>query len=66
METLHRMGLRWKQYEQEGKWVYQQHPFWCTGYTFVSRDHLPPMVMDLGPVLAVSLSDLALFTCGFL
>jgi len=29
------MGMRWKQYEAEGKWVYEQHPFWCTGYTFV-------------------------------
>ena len=29
------MGIRWKRYEKEGKWVYEQHPFWCTGYTFV-------------------------------
>ncbi|KAF8478797.1 DUF89-domain-containing protein [Gautieria morchelliformis] len=34
VETLRRMGLRWKQYEKEGKWVYEQHSFWCTGYTF--------------------------------
>ena len=36
METLRTMGRRWKQYEKEGKWKYQQHPFWCSGYTFVS------------------------------
>jgi hypothetical protein len=23
-----------QQYERDGKWVYEQHPFWCTGYTF--------------------------------
>lgn len=23
-----------QQYEKEGKWIYEQHPFWCTGYTF--------------------------------
>ena len=33
-ESLRRLGERWKQYEKEGKWVYEQHPFWCTGYTF--------------------------------
>jgi len=34
LASLHKMGQRWKQYEREGKWVYEQHPFWCTGYTF--------------------------------
>jgi hypothetical protein len=23
-----------QEYERAGKWVYEQHPFWCTGYTF--------------------------------
>jgi len=23
-----------QQYERDGKWVYEQHPYWCTGYTF--------------------------------
>ena len=51
MESLRTLGRRWKQYEKEGKWKYQgewkgkagnqsdalpAHPFWCTGYTFVS------------------------------
>lgn len=27
------MGERWKQYEREGKWIYEQHPFWITGET---------------------------------
>jgi len=34
LASLHKMGQRWKQYEREGKWIYEQHPFWCTGYTF--------------------------------
>lgn len=34
LASLKKMGDRWKQYEREGKFVYQQHPFWCTGYTF--------------------------------
>ena len=38
--SLKKMGMRWKQYEKEGKWEYAQHPFWCTGYTFV-REPMP-------------------------
>ncbi|KOS15981.1 hypothetical protein Malapachy_3445 [Malassezia pachydermatis] len=34
IESLRTMGRRWKQYEKEGKWIYEQHPFWCSGYTF--------------------------------
>ena len=26
-----------QQYVKEGKWVYEQHPFWCTGYTYVRK-----------------------------
>ena len=48
METLHRMGLRWKQYEKEGKWVYEQHPFWCTGYTYVSHS---PLIVTLSLIV---------------
>lgn len=33
METLRTMGHRWKQYEKDGIWSYQQHAFWCTGYS---------------------------------
>jgi hypothetical protein len=36
MDSLRTLGHRWKQYEKEGKWKYEAHPFWCTGYTFVS------------------------------
>lgn len=36
MDSLRQVALRWKQYEKEGKWIYEQHPFWCTGYTFWS------------------------------
>lgn len=34
LASLKRMGLRWKQYEKEGKWVYEQHAFWCSGFTY--------------------------------
>ncbi|KAH9442596.1 hypothetical protein Pst134EA_031754 [Puccinia striiformis f. sp. tritici] len=40
LASLKRLGERWKQYEKEGKWVYEQHPFWCTGYTFIFKGDL--------------------------
>jgi len=55
-ESLRRLGLRWKQYEREGKWVYEQHPFWCTGYTFWELHAEAP---DL--FLHLSRSDLVYF-----
>ncbi|PIL31472.1 hypothetical protein GSI_06174 [Ganoderma sinense ZZ0214-1] len=55
-DSLHRLGLRWKQYEKEGKWVYEQHPFWCTGYTFWELHNEAP---DL--FLHLSRSDLVFF-----
>ena len=45
-----------QQYEQEGKWVYEQHPFWCTGYTFWELHSEAP---DL--FLHLSRSDLVYF-----
>jgi len=45
-----------QQYEKEGKWVYEQHPFWCTGYTFWE---LPSEAPDL--FLHLSRSDLVFF-----
>ncbi|KAL0576714.1 Hairy/enhancer-of-split with YRPW motif protein 2 [Marasmius crinis-equi] len=56
MESLRRLGLRWKQYEKEGKWIYEQHPFWCTGYTFWDLLSEAP---DL--FLHLSRSDLVIF-----
>ncbi|TFK77431.1 DUF89-domain-containing protein [Pluteus cervinus] len=56
LESLRRLGRRWKQYEQEGKWVYEQHPFWCTGYTFWELHAEAP---DL--FLHLSHSDLVIF-----
>lgn len=41
-ESLRVLGRRWKQYEAEGKWVYEQHPFWCSGYTFWSVSQEAP------------------------
>ena len=45
-----------KQYEKEGKWVYEQHPFWCTGYTYWDLHSEAP---DL--FLHLSKSDLVIF-----
>ncbi|KAH9821336.1 hypothetical protein DFH28DRAFT_588460 [Melampsora americana] len=56
LASLKRLGERWKQYEKEGKWVYEQHPFWCTGYTFWDLKNEAP---DL--FLHLSDSDLVLF-----
>ena len=56
LESLRRLGKRWKQYVAEGKWIYEQHPFWCTGYTFFS---LPEEAPDL--FLHLSRSDLVFF-----
>ncbi|MBW0482139.1 hypothetical protein O181_021854 [Austropuccinia psidii MF-1] len=54
--SLKKLGERWKQYEKEGKWVYEQHPFWCTGYTFWDLKNEAP---DL--FLHLSESNLVLF-----
>ncbi|KAJ2914773.1 hypothetical protein MD484_g5633, partial [Candolleomyces efflorescens] len=56
LEALRRLGRRWKQYEQEGKWIYEQHPFWCTGHTYWDLHSEAP---DL--FLHLSKSDLVIF-----
>lgn len=45
-----------QRYEQEGKWIYEQHPFWCTGFTFWDLHTEAP---DL--FLHLSHSDLVIF-----
>lgn len=45
-----------QQYEKEGKWVYEQHPFWCAGYTYWDLHSEAP---DL--FLHLSRSDLVIF-----
>jgi len=45
-----------QQYEKEGKWIYEQHPFWCTGYTYWDLHSEAP---DL--FLHLSRSDLVIF-----
>lgn len=45
-----------QKYEQEGKWIYEQHPFWCTGFTFWDLHTEAP---DL--FLHLSHSDLVIF-----
>jgi hypothetical protein len=48
LASLKKMGQRWKQYEKEGKWVYEQHPFWCTGYTFWDlKSEAPDLFLNL-------------------
>lgn len=56
MHQLRAMGRRWKQYEKEGKWKYEQHPFWCTGFSFWDLNNEAP---DLFQYL--SESDLVIF-----
>ncbi|KIK70612.1 hypothetical protein GYMLUDRAFT_32658 [Collybiopsis luxurians FD-317 M1] len=56
LESLRRLGARWKQYEKESIWVYEQHPFWCTGFTFWDLHAESP---DL--FLHLSHSDLVIF-----
>ncbi|GAA5985642.1 hypothetical protein JCM11641_001459 [Rhodosporidiobolus odoratus] len=34
MSSLRLMGQRWKGYVKSGQWVYEEHAFWCTGYSF--------------------------------
>lgn len=46
--SLKMMAKRWKQYEKEGKIAYEQHPFWCTGYTFWSCTPLSSLRSDCG------------------
>jgi hypothetical protein len=50
------ISFRSQQYERDGKWVYEQHPFWCTGYTFWELHSEAP---DL--FLHLSRSDLVFF-----
>ncbi|KZT54779.1 DUF89-domain-containing protein [Calocera cornea HHB12733] len=56
MDSLRALGERWKQYEREGKWIYEQHPFWCTGYTYWDLATEAPDVF-----LHLSRSDLVIF-----
>ncbi|KAL1737819.1 hypothetical protein HDZ31DRAFT_13603, partial [Schizophyllum fasciatum] len=54
--SLRKLGHRWREYEKSGKWVYEQHPFWCTGYTYWDLHSEAP---DL--FLHLSKSDLVIF-----
>jgi len=56
LASLRHLGARWKQYEKDKVWVYEQHPFWCTGYTFWDLHSEAP---DL--FLHLSRSDLVFF-----
>lgn len=54
--SLRTLGARWKEYERTGAFVYEQHPFWCTGYTFWDLPNEAPDVF-----LELSKSDLVIF-----
>jgi len=56
MASLRLLGHRWKNYERNGQWVYEQHPFWCTGFTYWDLANEAP---DL--FLHLSKSDLVFF-----
>ncbi|GAA6039332.1 hypothetical protein JCM8097_002801 [Rhodosporidiobolus ruineniae] len=56
MASLREMGQRWKEYYKKGIWVYEEHPFWITGYTFWELKREAP---DL--FLHLSESDLVIF-----
>ena len=56
MQSLRMLAKRWKQYEKQGQWIYEQHPFWCTGYTYWDLHSEAP---DL--FLHLSQSDLVIF-----
>jgi hypothetical protein len=56
MQSLRMLAKRWKQYEKGGQWIYEQHPFWCTGYTYWDLHSEAP---DL--FLHLSQSDLVIF-----
>jgi hypothetical protein len=56
LASLKQLATRWKGYENEGQWIYEQHPFWCTGYSFWS---LPSEAPDL--FLHLSESDCVYF-----
>lgn len=34
MASLREMGHRWKEYVKQGQWIYEDHAFWISGYTF--------------------------------
>lgn len=37
VEALRTMGNRWKDYVAQGKWIYEQHPFWSESTPWLSR-----------------------------
>ncbi|EOR02802.1 hypothetical protein E3P92_04134 [Wallemia ichthyophaga] len=48
LNSLRALGNRWKRYEQQGKIIYEQHPFWISGYTFYHLLEVSPdLFLDL-------------------
>ncbi|KAL8292981.1 hypothetical protein RQP46_000675 [Phenoliferia psychrophenolica] len=60
LESLKMLGERWKKYVADGVFVYEQHPFWITGYTFWDlKSEAPDLFVHL------SESDLVIFKVSF-
>ncbi|GAA5881656.1 hypothetical protein JCM16303_005530 [Sporobolomyces ruberrimus] len=56
LASLKVMGLRWKEYVKKGEWVYEEHPFWISGYTFWElKREAPDLFLHLAD------SDLVIF-----
>ncbi|KAI5480682.1 hypothetical protein MNV49_007609 [Pseudohyphozyma bogoriensis] len=56
MESLKALGERWRDYVKAGTWVYEEHSFWITGYTFWElKNEAPDLFVHL------SESDLVIF-----
>ncbi|BGP51558.1 Hairy/enhancer-of-split with YRPW motif protein 2 [Rhodotorula kratochvilovae] len=54
--SLKKMGMRWKEYVKTGQFVYEEHQYWVTGYTFWNlADEAPDLFLHL------SESDLVVF-----
>ncbi|GAA5951090.1 hypothetical protein JCM21900_005720 [Sporobolomyces salmonicolor] len=54
--SLKAMGQRWKAWTAEGKLIYEQHPFWITGFTFWElKNEAPDLFLHLAN------SDLVVF-----
>ncbi|GAA5827619.1 hypothetical protein JCM11251_001759 [Rhodosporidiobolus azoricus] len=56
LASLKSMGERWKGYVKAGTWIYEEHPFWITGWTFWDvKNEAPDLFLHLAE------SDLVVF-----
>lgn len=56
LASLKLMGLRWKEYEKQGLWSYEEHSYWVSGWTFWDiKNEAPDLFINLAD------SDLLIF-----